>query len=106
MPQQVSVPPDQEQSFGDLLRQDGYTTTKARSAQDDARCPNCGSGNYLAGQNEEMRSQKRCFDCGHNNRFEQTSSGISTANAGPPRPARVQNAATNFPQAGTVMGHA
>lgn len=105
-PPQGIVTEDGKAHFGDLLRQDGYTTTKAQSARDQERCPACDSPNYVADKSNS-RSMKHCFDCGSNPRFEQTMAGISgTGQNIPVKTARVQNAPVpGAPPLGTVVGH-
>lgn len=65
-----------EQHFGDLLRQDEYTTTKAQSAKDDERCPDCGGPNYVR-SSQSPNSMKSCFDCGYNPRFLHSTHGAT-----------------------------
>ena len=48
---QVSYDPDQDQLI-----------SKAVSARNTERCPNCMSNNYMAPQGTE---RKRCYDCGY-----------------------------------------
>lgn len=104
--QQVSVTEDGKSHFGDLLRQEEYTTEKAQSAKDTETCPSCGSPNYVADKSNS-RSMKHCFDCGSNPRFEQTMSGISGIGSNiPVKTARVQNApVAGAPPMGSVVGH-
>lgn len=106
-PQQASVDPNQQYHIGDLLRQDGYTTTKAVSARSDERCPSCGSGNYLNIAGSETRP-KRCFDCGHNPMFSHSTAGVTGTgqqNVAAPRAARVQVTAPpeGFPATGSLV---
>lgn len=105
--QQASVDPNQQYHIGDLLRQDGYTTTRAVSARSDERCPSCGSGNYLNIAGSETRP-KRCFDCGHNPMFSHSTAGVTGTgqqNVAAPRAARVQVNAppAGFPATGSLV---
>lgn len=98
--QPVSVAPDGEAHFGDLLQQSGYTTEKAQSAKSSEPCPSCGSNKYMgiAGQPNKM---PRCFECGYNPRFTQSMAGLSgTGQNIPVKTARVQqmNTSTYNPQ--------
>jgi hypothetical protein len=103
--QQVSVDPDGTTDIGTLLRQDGYTTTKAQSARDSESCPDCGGPNYLA-EKGIPNSMKHCFDCGFNPRFSQSMAGMSSTGQNiPVKTARMQNITTGMPKMGTVVGH-
>lgn len=68
--------PEGEVPIAVLLAQEGYTTTKAQSAKDDERCPDCGSGNYMR-SSQSPNSLKQCFDCGYNPRFLHTTHGAT-----------------------------
>lgn len=104
-PQAVSVDPNVQTDIGTLLRQDGYTTTKAQSAMDTESCPACGSTNYMRA-NGHPNSMKQCFECGNNPRFEQMAGGTSgIPTKGPVRAARVQNPDIGAPKMGTVFQH-
>lgn len=105
-PQQGSVDPQAESDFGSLLRQDGYTTTKAQSAKDTERCPSCGSNNYVRASGHP-NSMKQCFECGHNPRFEQMAAGTTgIPTKGPVRAARVQNTpVAGAPPMGAIIQH-
>lgn len=90
--QPVSVDPSGESDIGTLLRQDGYTTEKAKSAEEGASCPDCGSPNYM-GVPGVPSAMKQCFNCGFNGRFGHSTAGataIGQKNVAPPKPARVQ----------------
>jgi hypothetical protein len=104
--QQGSVAPEGEAHFGDLLRQDEYTTTKAQSAKDTETCPSCGSTNYVRASGHP-NSMKRCFECGTNPRFEQMAAGTTgIPTKGPVRSARVQNPTVEgAPPMGTIFQH-
>lgn len=101
-PQQVVVQQaPQQQQTGEvpieiLLSQENYTTTKAASARDSERCPDCNSGNYMRSA-QSPNSMKQCFDCGYNERFLHTThgaSGIGQKNL-PVKTARVQTLSEN-----------
>jgi ribosomal protein S27AE len=70
---QVSYDPNQDQ-----------LVTRAASARDTERCPNCTSGNYMAPQGTQ---RKRCYDCGYP--LVQAGSGVGgTGSEGPVTPAK------------------
>lgn len=96
--QQALVPPSQangEQHFDALLQQDGYTTTRAMSAKDSERCPDCNSTNYISPQGHP-NALKQCFDCGYNARFLHTTHGVSATGQNiPVHTARGQTLSTN-----------
>jgi Zn ribbon nucleic-acid-binding protein len=99
--------PDAQSSIGELLRQDGYSSTKAQSSQDGEVCPDCSSQNYLAppGQPNAM---KQCFNCGFNPRFQHSThgaSGIGQKNL-PVHSARAQTLSENNFNPGVIVGHA
>ena len=77
---QQQTPPTQ-QSVGEvpievLLGQQDYTTTKAKSADDGERCPDCRSSNYMR-SSTSPNSMKQCFNCGYNERFLHSTHGAS-----------------------------
>ncbi|MFE9412363.1 hypothetical protein ACFYN0_26745 [Streptomyces sp. NPDC006704] len=71
---------------------------KAQSARDNSRCPNCGSGNYMAPQGTQNH---RCYDCGYP-RLQSTSGMIASSSDGPARPARAQTQSS--PTLNTIIG--
>lgn len=84
-----------EQRFGDLMQQTEYQSTRALSARDSERCPDCNSGNFIAPQGHP-NAIKQCFDCGYNPRFMHTTHGVgSTGENVPTRTARGQTMSTN-----------
>lgn len=104
--QEGSVLPSGEAHFGDLIRQDGYTTEKAQSARDGERCPDCGGVNYMRSK-ESPNSMKQCFECGYNPRFAHSTagaSGIGQQNVAPPVAARVQTMAEGNFNPGVIIG--
>ena len=73
---QGSVTPGGEAHFGELIRQDHYTTEKAQSARDSEPCPDCGSPNYIR-PHTSKNAMKQCFNCGYNERFAHSTAGAS-----------------------------
>ena len=97
---------DEQQAFSNLIHQENYTTTKAQSARDGERCPNCDGPNYLHIGGLKTRA-KRCFDCGYNPMFEQSMAGVSgTGQNIPVKTARVQTLSQNNFNPRQVIGHA
>lgn len=95
-PQQQQTVQQGEVPIEVLLAQENYTTTKAASARDSERCPDCDSGNYMRSA-QAPNSMKQCFDCGYNERFLHTThgaSGIGQKNL-PVKTARVQTLSEN-----------
>lgn len=70
-------------------------TTKARSARETARCPECLSENYFAAPGS---SYTRCYDCGYP--IVQSGSGptMPSSNSGPVTPAKQVEGAGYNPQ--------
>lgn len=106
-PQQPNPQPQQgEQHFGDLIRQDEYTTDKAQSIKDNERCPDCQSPNYVR-SSQNPNSMKSCFDCGYNPRFQHSThgaTGIGQQNL-PTRSARSQTMSSTPADFGAVIAH-
>lgn len=102
------VPPSQangEQHFGDLISQQEYTTTKAQSAKDNERCPDCQSGNYVA-PSGQPNMMKQCFNCGYNPRFQHSTHGISSTDpAIPVHTARGQTLSQNNFNPQKIIAH-
>lgn len=107
LPEVQSVTPAEGATFSEMLGQEEYTSTKAQSAKDTERCPECESANYVA-EKGKPNSMKHCFDCGYNPRFGmQSMAGISgTGQNIPTKTARVQtgNTSTWNPQQ-TITEH-
>lgn len=104
--QQATVAPQQEVSIGALLSQDGYTTEKAKSAQDNEPCPDCGSPNFIR-PHTSKNAMKQCFNCGYNERFAHSTagaSGIGQKNVAPPKAARVQALTQNNYNPQSIIG--
>lgn len=91
--------------IGVLLAQDEYTSTRAESARDSSRCPECESVNFISPKGMP-NAMKQCFDCGHNDRFSQTMSGITTGGQNiPVKTARQQHLNTRQLDFGAVFAH-
>lgn len=91
----------------DLLNQENYTTTKAKS-NDGSFCPECGSGNFvrIAGRTSPT-APRRCFNCGYNELgYQHTTAGLSaTSDNVPTYDARVQKATSNNFNPQHVIAH-
>ncbi|MDJ0463164.1 TFIIB-type zinc ribbon-containing protein [Streptomyces sp. H27-C3] len=79
-------PPTPSQAPAPVQPAPSQPLLKAQSAADVSRCPNCGSGNYMAPPNTQ---NYRCYDCGYP-KLQSTSGMIASSSDGPPRPARGQ----------------
>ena len=66
--------------------------SKAQSAKQQARCPGCNSGNYMAVQG----SKSRCYDCGYPLVQAGTGVGLPSQSSGPAIAAKQPNQGNGF----------
>lgn len=67
--------------------------TKAVSARDTSRCPECGSGNYMAPQGT---NRMRCYDCGYPLVQSGSGGGLPSDSSGPATPSRQTSQGSGF----------
>lgn len=99
--------PEGESHIGELLGQQDYQTTKAKSSLADnlGSCPDCGGPNYMR-EMGKPNTMPHCYDCGFNPRFTQSMAGVSAGQNVPVKTARQQHATSNDFSPRTIIGHA